>query len=1362
MTVVAGPPATGAPAGGATGSGDGDEATPSRRPGARPAARLVQAVRVAFAERLWPSGVLLCTLATLATATSSGGAYIGDNRFEQYWNPARRLARTLTVWDGSRGLGRVREDFWPATTAPLAILRGLGFSAPVAQALFHALLIGLAGLGTVALVRLFRRPIGLEHLLAGLFVSFGAYSATFLVPSNLYYTLTLTPWLLVVVFEGVHSGRPWRWAAVFAMLVFTAGNVDTPGLVYGFVPVIPLMIHAVLIERSARVRDVIGWFARAGVLTLLTSAAMVVKTLLGAQALAGRLNDTEAADVSAFTSSWSESVRGLGNWLSYFQEGGELLKPQGVPYFSNWLVVAATFVPPGVALYVLWQSRWRARLAFALMAVVSLVILVGAFPHADPSPFGEELLQAYTEVNALAAFRNTYKIGGGLAIGVAVLFAYGVMLAHRSLTRSNPGWRALPIIAAFATLAGVSFPFWTGQLYHPDQRMEDVPAYWLEAFDYLADLPDDGRSLVLPQTSRARYRWGWVGDDIFDALDSRDHAIATGVPLSTPVPANVLEAITVVASDPHYVPGTIKPLMQRLGLTEIVLRNDLDWQDLSRPRPSSFDNLRRDPDLRLAATFGRPGEHTARREDRSPDAERDRTYPPVEVWALHDPAGSVTMSSPGPPLVVSGDGHGWAALAQAGVLGPDVPIAFSAAQDAQALTGDLQAGAPLLVTDSNRRRLKVLVAHEADYSHTLSEGQDLDRPTQELWPTDGSQSVTWFPAGSSVHATGPARSVGGSQVWTRPANALDGDDTTAWTLRTLEEAVGRALVYELREPTEIGQAAVTQVDTNTPVGITRARLRFSDGSEVPIAPTARRTDVLFPPRVTDRVELIIDEVAPGVATIGVAELWVPGIDLTEYIQAPDDVFRRAESDPALAGALHEAPAGYAFSRSARATTQTNPLPVLVGAATTDEETSLRRRFRVAGGGGTGRAPGSGGTGAREFDVGGRLRLRPDVPDAVIDRFIGGDHGAIASHRHNGDLAAIGGMAVDGNPATAWLAPAQSGVTLTLRFPRQEVRHVDLSSRYDGVSSQLDRFQVETSDPASGRPVVHAREAEGPNGELRPSDPACDTAASPAPGCVRNGRVTLDQPVVTDHLTVRLTGVSGRAAAAGGRIRVDEAQVNGQVNGPLHQPDARPAPCLAAGLRIDGPGGLLAGPDALALTVDGTIGDLLSGRSVTFTACGRVRLGDGWHTLDSGPHAPFEQVHLLEPGLRERSAGRAPPTGSVRVEDRAPTEQTLRVTGNQPGSFLLFNQSYDGGWRATVNGVPLGRPRNLNGVNAWVLDQPGDLHVELRYNPRSLFGYAVPVTTGGLALCAYLALRRPRSERRSPPRRTAPATGGPDG
>ena len=56
--------------------------------------------------------------------------------------------------------------------------------------------------------------------------------AVYLVPSNLYIAYALAPWLLLTFIAGVTGEKPWRWAAVFALLIFRLNRASrTAGLV---------------------------------------------------------------------------------------------------------------------------------------------------------------------------------------------------------------------------------------------------------------------------------------------------------------------------------------------------------------------------------------------------------------------------------------------------------------------------------------------------------------------------------------------------------------------------------------------------------------------------------------------------------------------------------------------------------------------------------------------------------------------------------------------------------------------------------------------------------------------------------------------------------------------------------------------------------------------------------------------------------------------------------------------------------------------------------------------------------------------------------------------------------------------------
>ena len=822
--------------------------------------------RSACRERLWPITLMFSALAAAATVTNSFGVLIRDNRYEQFSNPARRLAETLALWDGSRGLGRVRDDFWPGTTAPLAVFRGLGLSEVLSQRLWHAMVLVVLGVGTVAVLRLFRRSIGIEHVVAGLAVMFGAYSATFLVPSNLLFQVALAPWFIVALWRGLTESRPWRWAAIFALLVFVAGNADLPGLVYSMVPLIPVTLYLLVIDRSVRVRGVLLWLGRAGLLCLLISAAALAKTVVAAGSFDQRLSETESPQVSSITSSWSESFRGLGNWLSYFRQGGSIQKPQGEPYFVNPVVVLATFVPAIIALAVVWRSHWRPRILFIWMAICSLVLMVEAYPLTSPAPFGSFLLDLMTNVASLQAFRNTYKAGAGLAIGVAILFGVGVAALARRAGSTHSGRRRVVLAGAVLVILAGAVPFWTGGLYDGDRGMTAVPDYWTSALRYLDEQPADTRVLVLPSSSRTHYRWGWIGDDIFDAMLTRNHAIATGIPLSTPLAANLIEAVSTGASDPTYEVGTLAPILRRLGISEVVLRNDLDWQEMGRPRPAAYAGLRSDPSLKLVATFGHRGENTTGDKDISKDATTERSLPPVEIYQIDDALPGMRATSAQPSTLVSGDGQAWAGLAASGLLAGTAPVQYTGSIDSPTLTSSLQSGSPLVVTDSNRRQLRVVIDHDPDYSYLLGDTQELDRPSRPLFDDPATQSRAWFPDATSISLSGNPRTTTGTESWYRPANAFDGDPATQWIMRRAEGPSGRTFRIQLRESRTVGRIHVALAkeihgapakDMTPETSIGQLRLRFSDGPDVFVNLTGATTDVDFAPHDTNFVQIQI-------------------------------------------------------------------------------------------------------------------------------------------------------------------------------------------------------------------------------------------------------------------------------------------------------------------------------------------------------------------------------------------------------------------------------------------------------------------------------------------------------------------------
>jgi arabinofuranan 3-O-arabinosyltransferase len=474
-------------------------------------------------------GLILTAAALLATLTNDPHAYVADARFEHAWAGEAFLDRHRQLWDSVRTLGRPTQFFSPVVGTLTAVADVVGVPPSLTQRLLHTAYLVVAGLGAAQMLRLFRPRLAPEHLVCGLLFMFNPYTTQFLLPSGLFLHYALAPWFVVAIIRGARApAERWRWAAVFTLAVFTLGALNTASLVYALAPIGPVAFYEVVVARELRLRDLAAISWRAALLGGAASTAAVTVLLGSRWLVTENLTITELPRTVSSRSSWTESWRGLGSWLTYFfRPGGSPLRPEAKPYLLQPIIVASTFVAPTVALVVLSRSRWKPRLCFGLLALTGAMILVGLFPPADPPPFGAALTRVMDDHLFARSFRNTYKAGAMLMLGVAPLVAAGATDAVRAacparwrVTRNRSGTGAhgtrirTLLIGVPLALAAVmaSFPFWSGNLYSPRDRMTDLPSYWQEATRWLDEQPGGGSVLVVPGVNRARYRWGYPGD----------------------------------------------------------------------------------------------------------------------------------------------------------------------------------------------------------------------------------------------------------------------------------------------------------------------------------------------------------------------------------------------------------------------------------------------------------------------------------------------------------------------------------------------------------------------------------------------------------------------------------------------------------------------------------------------------------------------------------------------------------------------------------------------------------------------------------------------------------------------------------
>ncbi len=924
--------------------------------------RLADASRWITAEarrRWWPWVVLFGLSALVMTLTNSPGSYVFDNRFEQYWNPGQRVAKNLTTWDATRGLGRIREEFWPIATVPLWLFDLLGAPPYLIERLWHAGLLCSAGVGTMALVRRFVPESIAAQAIAGAWYAFGPFSGVFLTPSVLYMYYAAAPWFVLATVQTVTSARPWRASATLALLVFAVGNADPPALAYVAVPMVVVIGYLVMVERSVTMSRLGGALARTVPLVALTSAAMVGKTVLAAEAFAQRLYSTESPEVAGSVSSWAESLRGLGFWVSYLRIRGDLVRPDEAVLASNAWFILVSFTVPVVAMLSLWALQTRVRLLFGAMLAIGTVVMVGPFPLDDPSPWGRAWLWAAHEVPGFAALRSTYKVGATYSFGVSTLFALGVVAAAtgRGGRRTPARSRAVGVAAAVAIVIG-AFPFWSGNLYDPELQVTDgIPGYWMDAMDWLDDQPGDTRVLTLPGLTRARYRWGSPGDDIIDTWLARPHVENIAVPLTTPVPADLLEAIDVGAFDGNYEQGLLAPILRRIGVEYVLIRNDLMWEELDVRRPADLSTLRADPDLDLVRTFGEPGENTVGVV--SGQTSLERRLPPIEIYRLADPPSSLPRVTSAEWVLLEGGGAGWWRLSRLGLLDGEAPVVYAAPLETDIFRSRLERGERLVVSDTNRRTSQSVFAFTAARSWTLGPGEEFGRGVPDIFKRAGSQSVAVFEDGAQIRDLDAERAlISGFRPHFRASQAFDGDLTTGWVAEPILDLPGRTIRVDLPAGLNLDGVEVTAFDPKRPERavegesftsvprIGRLAVRFSNGDEHAINMITGRGRIDFDPTEVTWIELRIEDVTAE-REVGIAEVQLSGTrsDLAEWIRTPDTVFREARDDAGLRAALRAASIWYSFERDR-------------GAADVPVENQMRREFETVG--------------DRTFEISGRL------------------------------------------------------------------------------------------------------------------------------------------------------------------------------------------------------------------------------------------------------------------------------------------------------------------------------------------------------------------------------------------------------
>jgi arabinofuranan 3-O-arabinosyltransferase len=1294
----------------------------------------------------------LVAITVVPLLLGADGRVNADTKQYLYLDPLGLLDRARVLWDAKVGGGTVTHQaigyLWPMGPW-FAATDALGIPAWAAQRLWVGGLQLSAALGALVLFRhlLPRHPVQLAAAAAYGLSPFALGHVTG--QSGLLVPFAALGWMVWAMARAVDAGGGWRWPAVFALVVTTAGSLNGSSLFFAVLAAVLWVPAAVATRAGTDARAAIGVLVRAGALTLLCQLWWLVAYAVGGRYGLPILSVTENVQTTNATTSATEVLRGLGYWFFYGSDAeGQWLRDIAPPYLASGSLLVLTFAVPIGALALGAAVRWPPRAYFATLVGVGTVVAVGAFPEPVRSPAGAAFEALSRRSDLVLSLRNTQRAGALVALGLAGLAAGGLTALARRNPRAGAG-----AALALGTLAAVALPAqWrTGLIAERFHRPADVPAAWSEAGEHLDE--GEGRVLEVPGIDFASYRWGHTLDPVSVGLTDRPVLARELVPMGGPAGVSVLSALDRSLHEGWFEPEALAPVARLLGAADVLVRNDLEheryrtvrpavaWPALAGPsaglgRPVVFGD-----GYRNRAGPGRPMIDEIELGLRHAGADPDPALPQVAVLPV--PGGGrepLSALAHGAGVVVDGDGEGVVAAAAAGLLDdPDGPVLLAAdlLSPADRLERSVGPGTRYVLTDSNRKR--------AQRWYALRENVGATEPATSALVLDDPSDARLVMAGEDrLESRTVVEWQGAQRVWAtaygtpftllpeeRPSNAFDGDDGTAW----------RVEIGPTRPPYRIGIDAGRDLDADHvvlvppqqrpgTVAVTRVAVTLDGRRRVVVDadeaqardPAGLRVDLDGAP--FERLAVEILETAPARGPAGFAEVRVPGLAVDEVVVLPTGLLDR------LGPGFDEVPLAVALTRL-----RADPAePVRA-----DPEPTIRRRVHLPG--------------PVALQVGGTARLAPGAPEPTLDGLLGAGDGtwaatARSSEHLPGSVHARASSAFDGERSTAWSTPLV-GVT-------NQWLELDLS---EGAMLLSELEVGVVADEHHSTPTRLLLELDGG----APVDLAVPPVEPGPPGTVRTVTLPLPQPLGGSRLRVTVLEVDPRTSpdwytAEPATLPVAIAGI-ATPGAPLRPPAAP----VDTGCRDDL---LRVGGQAVPLRVTGPTTSAERYPALDVEACGEpLVLGPGPVEIETAPGLETG-VHLDRLVLRnqawdaapttvESGTGR-PPRVEVTSSGAASARATITSTDGEP-FWLLLDQSVNDGWELRIDGATVDGPRPLDAYAAgWLVepDGPGELVASVRWGPQRTATLALWASGIGVLLTLVLALW-PRRDRVPPPSVVAP-------
>jgi arabinofuranan 3-O-arabinosyltransferase len=851
---------------------------------------------------------------------------------------------------------------------------------------------------------------------------------------------------------------------------------------------------------------------------------------------------------------------------------------------------------------------------------------------------------------------------------------------------------------------------------------EEIPQYWLDAARALDRR--DGRILELPGIDFASYRWGHTLDPITPGLVDRPVIARELVPAGSAPGVSLLSALDRSIQEGWFEPATLAPIARLLGATDIVVRNDLEYERYRTVRPKVlWPQLVDAPGLSEAQTFGPQAPNVA-----SPDRPlideielaldpNAPSIPEVAVFAVDAearPLLSATVTGAG--TVIDGDGEGVLAAAAAGLIDLErLPLLFGADATIGVTRASLGDATRYIVTDSNRKRAgrfyalrdNVGATEPTDETVVLDDISDARLPVVDDEP-ENALTVIELRGVERIWAS----SYGGIFTLTpeeRPTNAFDGDPRTSWRV-DLPSATSTPLIG-----VELGRdVTVDAISLRDPIGrpgthlVRRARITLDGDRHIDVTLPAERGNepmrVALDGKPFHRLEIrLFDDGVSGSA--GFSEIGIPGVEVEEVTVLPTAVLTHLGANAA------DAPIAFTLSRQ-----RANPSePVRA-----DPELSMRRILDLPA--------------ALTLGLDGTARLNPGADETLLDQLLGSPRPGVSSVRSSEHLAGAietrASRAIDGSTKTAWSTPFV-GIA-------GQSWSAQLTSEVTLDALDLD---IVTDDHHSQPRSVTLRV-----GADEPVSLSLPALAPTALGTTTHVSVPLPRPLRGDRIELTIDGYDARTTPDWytGEA-VDFPVAIAEIGLPIVSAATAATASLDTGCRDD-----LVAIDGRPLRVR-VAGEPGATRrdALTITSCDpAITLAPGRHeiTTAAGLDRGIDIDRLV---LRTSSFDSTPASTRtapvVTVDSNNTTNVKATIESDGQPFWLVLDQSTNEGWRVSIDDATVDGPHPIDSfANGWLVtpDHAGTFAVHVRWTPQRIATIALFVSSLAVLVCLVLAVRRP--------------------